>query len=221
MQAEYISYLRVSTSSQGISGLGLEAQRVAVAQYVAGCSGLLIAEHVEVESGRLRDRPLLRAALAACRSTGATLAIAKLDRLARSVHFISGLMEARVSFVAVDMPFATPLMLHIMAAFAQHEAEMISARTKAALAAAKARGVVLGANGAKLAVANRAAAATFALTLREPMDQLRAAGAVTFQGLADGLNARGLRTREGGAWCPTKVQRVVRRLAGSKPCPAA
>src|SRR6476620_4349785 len=135
----WISYLRVSTDRQGASGLGLEAQRKAVADYLNGGNWTLAAEFVEIESGkRSNNRPQLAAALAACKKHKAKLVIAKLDRLSRNVHFISGLMDAGVEFVACDMPAANKLTIHILAAVAEHEREMISTRTKGALAAAKA-----------------------------------------------------------------------------------
>src|SRR5215212_5938451 len=140
----FISYCRVSTDQQGRSGLGLEAQQSAVAQHVASVGGRIVGEFVEVESGRRNDRPQLAAALEACRKRRAVLVIAKLDRLARNVAFVSGLMESGVEFVAADMPTVTKLTVHILAAVAEEEARMISARTKVALQAAKARGVKLG-----------------------------------------------------------------------------
>src|SRR6266851_986624 len=141
---KFVSYLRVSTARQGISGLGLEAQREAVARYLNGGSWALVQEVVEVESGKRNDRPAIAEALRLCRLHRATLIIAKLDRLARNVHFISSLMESGVEFIAVDFPQANRLTVHILAAVAEHERELISQRTKAALAAAKARGVKLG-----------------------------------------------------------------------------
>src|ERR1700733_4983116 len=141
---DFIAYYRVSTDRQGASGLGLDAQRAAVAAYVSG-RGELAAEFTEIESGkRHTNRPQLLAALEECRKRRATLLIARLDRLARNVAFIANLMESGVDFVAVDMPQATRLTIHILAAVAEHEREMISARTKAALAQAKARGKRLG-----------------------------------------------------------------------------
>jgi len=213
MITSFLIYLRVSTGRQGESGLGLEAQREAVSRYVAAVGGAVVGELVEVESGKRNDRPVLMRGIAACRRNGATLLIAKLDRLSRSVHFIAGLMESKVPFVAVDMPFATPLMLHVMAAFGQYEREQISQRTKAALAAAKARGVRLGVNGRILAQRNRAAADAFAKSLAEAVWELRAEGATTLHALANGLNTRGVKTREGASWSPQTVHRLVARLA--------
>jgi DNA invertase Pin-like site-specific DNA recombinase len=141
----FVAYYRVSTAKQGRSGLGLDAQREAVRAYLNGGNWTLLAEHTEVESGKVDDRPELTNALHTCRLTGATLVIAKLDRLSRDAHFLLGLEKAGVEFVAVDMPNANRLTVRLMAVIAQEEREMITARTKAALAAAKARGVRLGA----------------------------------------------------------------------------
>jgi DNA invertase Pin-like site-specific DNA recombinase len=135
----YVTYLRVSTDRQGKSGLGLEAQRKAVADHVAG-KGEIAAEYVEIESGKKNERPQLARALAEAKRIGAVLLIAKLDRLARNVAFIANLLEAGVEIAAADMPEANRFLLHVMAAVAEHEAQAISDRTRAALAAAKARG---------------------------------------------------------------------------------
>ena len=140
----FVAYYRVSTAKQGRSGLGLDAQREAVRAYMNGGNWTLLAEHTEVESGKVDDRPELTNALQTCRLTGATLVIAKLDRLSRDAHFLLGLEKAGVEFVAVDMPNANRLTVRLMAVIAQEEREMIAARTKVALAAAKARGVTLG-----------------------------------------------------------------------------
>jgi DNA invertase Pin-like site-specific DNA recombinase len=133
---KWVSYLRVSTDKQGASGLGLEAQRKAVADYLNGDKWTLAKEFVEIESGKRSDRPKLAEALALCKKLKAKLIVAKLDRLGRNVHFLSGLMESGVDFVAVDQPFANKLTIHILAAVAEHEREMISTRTRDALAAA-------------------------------------------------------------------------------------
>jgi DNA invertase Pin-like site-specific DNA recombinase len=143
-QGKFVSYLRVSTARQGRSGLGLEAQREAVSVFLNGGRWKLVENVIEVESGKKNDRPELARALRLCRMKQATLLVAKLDRLARNVAFISALMESGVDFTAVDFPTANRLTVHVLAAVAEHEAAMISARTKAALAAAKRRGVKLG-----------------------------------------------------------------------------
>src|ERR1700733_8691988 len=154
----FVCYYRVSTQKQGRSGLGLEAQQKAVRDHLNGGNWKVVGEFTEVETGKRADRPQLAAALAACRLHGAKLIIAKLDRLARNVHFISGLMESKVDFVAVDFPQANRLTVHILAAVAEHEAKMISERTKVALAAARARGVKLGGDrGARLTAKARQA----------------------------------------------------------------
>ena len=139
-EGKFVAYYRVSTERQGQSGLGLEVQENAVLEYLNGGGWKLVGRFVEVESGKRNDRPELAKALAACRRLGATLVIAKLDRLARNVAFVANLMESGVEFVAYDFPQANRLTIHILAAVAEHEREMISQRTKAALAAAKARG---------------------------------------------------------------------------------
>jgi DNA invertase Pin-like site-specific DNA recombinase len=211
-EQRFITYYRVSTDRQGRSGLGLEAQREAVSQFLAGRAATVIAEHVEIESGGKSERPKLREALDACQREKATLLIAKLDRLARSVAFISALMEAKTNFLAVDMPHASRLVLHVMAAFAEHEREMIRERTKAALAAAKARGVRLGLNGERLAAQHKAEATEFAVTISAAVAAARTAGARTAQQIAEHLNAAGIPSRQCGRWHPASVARVLRRL---------
>src|SRR6516165_6354786 len=136
-EGRFVAYYRVSTAKQGASGLGLEAQRAAVADYLNGGSWTLMTEHAEIESGKHSDRPALTKALQDCKLMGATLVIARLDRLSRDAHFLLGLEKAGVDFVAVDMPNANRLTVRLMAVIAQEEREMISARTKAALGAAK------------------------------------------------------------------------------------
>ena len=208
----FVSYLRVSTQRQGQSGLGIEAQRQAVHTYLQSVNGTLVQEFIEVESGNLRQRPILALSIAQSKKSGATLLIAKLDRLARNVAFVSSLMDGGVDFVAADAPFANRLMLHILAAFAEHEREQISERTKAALAAAKQRGVILGSNGRKLADLHLAEARTFAESMRQPIMSMMGHGAGTLQDIADRLNLAGYRSREGAAWSPGPVSRVFRRL---------
>jgi DNA invertase Pin-like site-specific DNA recombinase len=209
--AQFVAYYRVSTDRQGRSGLGLEAQKEAVQRYLAGIGGTLIAEHTEIETGKRNDRPELQKALAACRRRrGARLAIAKLDRLSRNVAFIATMMDSNVEFIAVDNPHATRLTLHILAAVAEHEREMISIRTKAALAAVKARGKALGRYGAEiLAPAHKAAAQARAEELRSILSEL--SGKSTRQ-IAAELTARRISTPRGGRWQAQSVANVQRHL---------
>jgi DNA invertase Pin-like site-specific DNA recombinase len=209
---KYVSYLRVSTQRQGQSGLGVEAQRNCVVQFIASSGGTLIAEFVEIESASGKARPILVQSIALARKAGATLLIAKLDRLARNVAFVSSLMESGVEFVAADAPYANRLMIHILAAFAEHERTLISERTKAALAAAKARGIRLGANGPRLAAEHKAAARKFAEELREPVQTATRCGATTLNSVAAALNSGGYRTRQGQAWSAATAHRLLRRL---------
>ena len=222
-EGRYIAYYRVSTARQGASGLGLEAQRQAVEAFTNGRDWASAGDYVEVESGkRHENRPKLEDALAACRRHKATLVIAKLDRLARNVHFISGLMESGVDFVAADMPDANRLTVHILAAMAEHEREQISARTKAALRAARARGTKLGweipSRQQEQPVAARqgadrviAEADSFAANILPIIHAIKAAGVTTLTGIAGALNARGIRTSRGGQWYPATVKNMLRR----------
>ncbi len=187
-----IAYYRVSTDRQGRSGLGLEAQREAVADFVIAKSWSLAGEFTEIESGKRKDRPKLAQAIAETKRIKGKLVIAKLDRLARNVHFISGLMETGVDFVAVDMPTADRFMLHVYAAMAEEEGRRISQRTKAALAAAKARGVELGKNGRTLVQAHKAEAETYALSLFPIIMALRKDGYRTVRAITEALNERGI-----------------------------
>lgn len=212
-----VSYVRVSTTKQGQSGLGLEAQQQAVAQHIAVTGAELVGEYVEVESGRKTDkaRPQLAAALAQCKKDKAVLVVAKLDRLARNVHFISGLMESKVKFVALDMPEANELSLHIMAAFAEHEAKRISERTKAALAVAKSRGVVLGKAGAANLRPNveqrQQQSQDFAKTLAGQFEGFKLRK-LTQRQMVEELNTLGIKTARGGSWGLIQVQRVLKSL---------
>jgi DNA invertase Pin-like site-specific DNA recombinase len=198
---DYIAYYRVSTDRQGQSGLGLDAQRASVTGYI-GERGQLLNEFTEIESGKSHtNRPELQAALAACRFHRATLIIARLDRLARNVHFISGLMESKVDFVAVDMPQADHLTLHILASVAEHERKMISQRTRSALAQAKARGTKLG--NPRIAEARAKALAT--QTQRPAPEVLDLITEKRVQGkglreIARELNRLNLRTPRGNQW---------------------
>lgn len=213
----YVSYYRVSTDKQGRSGLGLQAQHEAVARFI-GSAGTVITEFVEVESGKNCERPQLAGALAACRKHGAKLLIAKLDRLARDVHFVSGLMKSDVKFIAADMPTADVFRLHIEAAIAEEEARKISLRTRAALAAAKARGVTLGGFRGHIPTqeqrtrghATRSATARqFAANIVHFIEEARAAGAVSLREIAMALNAKGVTTVRGGSWSAVQVSRVL------------
>jgi DNA invertase Pin-like site-specific DNA recombinase len=224
--SKYIAYYRVSTQKQGASGLGLEAQQEAVSRYLGGSASELVGEFVETETGKgadaLAKRPQLRAALEACRKSGAKLLIAKLDRLARNVHFITGLMEAAkgngrnaVKFVACDMPEANDLTIHIMAAFAEHEAKRISERTKDALWAAKARGKRLGVAGVANLRPNietrQVEADGFAQKLRGQLEGFKLRGLSQRQMVAE-LNSLGIRTARGNDWSLIQLQRVMKRL---------
>jgi DNA invertase Pin-like site-specific DNA recombinase len=223
----FVSYLRVSTDAQGASGLGLEAQREAIERHLRSVGGKAVAEFVEVESGKRDDRPEIAAAISACRTRRATLIIAKLDRLARNVAFISNLMEAGVDFVACDNPHATRLTIHILAAVAEHEREMISTRTKAALTAAKARGVRLGnprllagdRSAAKAAAkAKRTAAAAKAREVAPKIEAARKAGCRTLKDLADALTARGIKTPAGRSiWSAEQVRRIEFHMKRQEP----
>jgi DNA invertase Pin-like site-specific DNA recombinase len=215
-RGKFIAYYRVSTDQQGKSGLGLAAQREAVASYLNGGSWTLVAEFTEIESGKRADRPQLAAALAACKKHRAKLVIAKLDRLSRNLAFIATLMDSGVEFVAVDNPHANKLTVHILAAVAQHEREMIAQRTKDALQAAKARGKVLG--NPKLDVArvrafeaNREAASQFAANVLPVIQQIRASGVESLRGIARALTARGIRTARGGEWSAVQVSDILQR----------
>lgn len=216
----FIAYYRVSTVRQGRSGLGLDAQREAVRSYLADGTSRLIGEYVEVESGRKNDRVELQRALAACRLHGATLVIARLDRLARNAAFLLTLRDHGVEFVATDQPGANRMTVGILAMVAEHEAEAISARTKAALAAAKRRGVRLGnpknlsdrarQQGALASAASRRARlAQRARDLMPIIEELRRAGAHSLRQLATALNAGGWTTSMGHRWSATQVRRVL------------
>ena len=217
----FVAYYRVSTAKQGASGLGLEAQKEAVRTYLNGGRWKIIAEVTEVESGKRNDRPKLTEALTLCRIHKATLLIAKLDRLARNVAFISNLMESGVEFTAVDFPQANRLTIHVLAAVAEYEASAISARTKAALAAAKARGVRLGGDrggviASQAAKGNQASAVVRiakaekrASDLLPVIEQIRKDGAVSLRQISEALNELSIPAARGGEWSAVQVQRIL------------
>src|SRR6478736_3550005 len=221
---KFVSYLRVSTDKQGRSGLGLEAQREGVARYLNGGRWQLVAEYVEVESGKRNSRPQLQAAISHAKATGAKLIIARLDRLARNLHFVSSLQERGVDFVAADMPDANRLTIHIIAAVAEAVGRTISENTKTALGAAKARGVKLGnPNGARAlkgkqvgnaeAIAKlQANAAQRAADLQGIVADIKRSGITSVRGIAVELHTRGIRAPRGERWHPTAVARLLDRL---------
>jgi DNA invertase Pin-like site-specific DNA recombinase len=223
MNGKFVSYIRVSTQKQGRSGLGLEAQRESISSYLNGGRWSLAGEFVEVESGKRKDRPELTKALSLCRLHRATLLVAKLDRLARNVAFISALMEAGVKFVAVDLPQANELTVHVMAAMAQYEAKAISDRTRVALAAAKARGAILGGRkvsaerwerisrkGRREGTEKRSELASkWACDVLPIIADIQQTGAASLREIAAALNERGIETRRGGEWSAVQVARVL------------
>jgi len=221
--ASAIAYYRVSTVRQGRSGLGVEAQKMAVQRFAAAEGFNLIAEHVEVETGKGSDaldrRPQLAAALARARKERCAVMVAKLDRLSRDVHFISGLMAHRVPFIVAELGAdADPFMLHLYAALAEKERALISARTKAALAAKKAGGAKLGnPRAAEAAVkahaANRAAADRFAGNILPMVREIQAAGRTSLREIAATLNARGIRSARGGRWGSSSVRNLLLRVS--------
>lgn len=218
----FVSYLRVSTEKQGRSGLGIEAQRKSVTDFLNGGQWSLINEVVEHESGKRADRPKLAEALRLCRLHNATLVIARLDRLSRDAAFLLNLQNAGVRFIAADMPEANEMVVGIMGIMAQAERKRISTNTKLALAAAKARGVKLGGDRGVIPTAEaqtKGGAATKAKAVNRAADLLpviadiRAAGATTLKAVADALNAKGIPTAKGGTWSPVQVSRVEARVA--------
>ena len=215
--ARYVAYYRVSTERQGRSGLGLEAQQAAVAGFING-GAELVAAFTEIETGKRSDRPELVKALEACRRHKAKLVIAKLDRLSRNLAFIATLMESRVEFVAVDNPHANKVTVQILAVFAQHERDMISQRTKDALAAAKRRGVRLGnpnlgTAAAKGSAATKDAARRFAVNVLPVIRDIQSGGVTSYRAIAAKLNERRVPTARGGKWADVQVAAVIDRCA--------
>ena len=220
-QKSLIGYVRVSTSQQGRSGLGLEAQKAALERFAASEGCALVRVFVEIETGKgadaLERRPQLATALNEARRQRCPVVVAKLDRLSRDVHFISGLMVHRVPFVVAELGAdVDPFILHLFAALAQKERAMISSRTKAALAAAKARGVTLGSpqllKARKNAVTTiKALADQHAANVVPIIREIRRAGATSLHQIADALNARGITTPRGGQWYASSVRNVLAR----------
>ena len=216
MDGKFIAYYRVSTQKQGASGLGLEAQRAAVSSFLNGGAWTLLAEFTEVESGKRSDnRPQLAAALDRCKLTGATLIVAKMDRLSRNLHFVTGLRDAGVKFRAADNPHANDMTVNILAAVAEAEREAISQRTKAALQAAKERGKKLGGyrGGRKCdpvaaTAALQAKAARYAVDVYPTVSELRGRG-LSLRAVASELTKLGIKTPRGGAWTHKLVMQVL------------
>lgn len=210
---KYVAYYRVSTTGQGKSGLGLAAQQRRVGEYLQS-SDHLIAEFCDIQSGRDDNRAELQRALALSKRENAKLVIARLDRFSRRVSFIAQIMEQGIGLVCAEMPHASDFQLHIFAALAQEERRLISERTKAALAEAKRRGVILGSNGKYLAAKNRKAADEFAATLTTNLDADLLGQ--SYSEIARQLNERGLVTRSGRRFYPQTVKNyLARRLEDS------
>lgn len=218
----YVAYYRVSTQKQGKSGLGLDAQRKMVADFIAGNGGELVAEYTEVESGKVADRPELMAAMRRADLVGGRLLVGKLDRLSRDLHFITSLQKSKVDFAVCDLPGCDSFTINIYGALAQREREMISARTKAGLQAAKARGVSLGTNNLKPELVHEASAKGVAV-VKQNADAFASKVLHTIQALyaqhkslrkvAMELNRLGVQTARGKQWTPTAVKNVINRLS--------
>jgi len=218
---KFVSYLRVSTNKQGVNGLGIEGQRQSIENYLNGGDWEIIKEFVEVESGKNNDRKQLKQALNYCKNTGSTLIIAKLDRLSRSVSFISHLMETEVDFICCDFPSANRLTIHILAAVAEHEREMISTRTKNALKVLKDKGVKLGNDNLTDEIREKGRiesskvlkkkSTDFAQSIYGVIYPLKQSG-YTLQQIADHLNDEGYQTPRKGLFKPTTVKRIIERI---------
>jgi DNA invertase Pin-like site-specific DNA recombinase len=221
---KYIAYYRVSTKRQGLSGLGLDAQKDMVKSYITQHGGVVVDEFIEVESGKNNNRQALKEAISKCELTGSILIIAKLDRLARNVYFISQLMEKDIEFIACDLPQANRFTIHILAAVAENEAKAISERTKAALAQKKKRGEPLGVKGIenlknvdevkrinRLKEAKKEKADEYARKLASIIIAKRKTGE-TYAAIAAYLQEQGINTRRGGKWYPATVRRLLNRL---------
>jgi DNA invertase Pin-like site-specific DNA recombinase len=218
MNKKYVSYLRVSTARQGESGLGLEAQRTAVVNFVGSLNGQaeIVKEFVEVESGKNADRPVLAEAVRECQANGYVLLVAKLCRLSRNLHFITTLQNSKIEFCAADNPHATPFLIHILASVANFEISQISLRTKEALAAAKRRGVKLGNPHyqdaiPKAVAARQKIAADRNDKLRKTVAEVMAkTGLTKLAEIAEALNLRGIKTNRGCQFTPTHIHRLLK-----------
>jgi len=224
MTGKFVGYYRVSTTKQGINGLGMDAQRNAVMNYLNGGNWKLLAEFAEVETGKRNDRQELAKAIALCREEAATLLIAKLDRLARNAAFLLNLRDSGVDFIATDMPHADKFTVGIMALVAEKERDMISQRTKDGLAAAKRRGIKLGnprpAQALKVAqTANLARADAYAQSLLPVIQEIRAAHVTTLRKIAQCLNARGFKTPNNKAFKAQSVKNLLDRIAVAAAAP--
>lgn len=206
----YVAYFRVSTATQGRSGLGLAAQQTKIREFLSSDDDV-IAEYIEVQSGKLDTRAELWKAIHHAKKHSAKMLIAKLDRFSRRVSFIAGIMEQGIGLVVAEMPHATDFQLHIFAALAQEERRLISERTRNALAEAKRRGVQLGRNGASLALQNKAEALDFARALEPTIRHLWNDGQ-SYSAIARYLNDAGIPTRRGGKFAPETAKQVVQRL---------
>ncbi len=217
---KYIAYYRVSTAKQGKSGLGLEAQKKMVADFVAVNGGELVKEHVEIESGAKSERPELLAAIRHADLVGGKLLVGKLDRLSRDLHFILSLQKSKVDFVVCDLPGCDNFTINIYGALAQREREMIAVRTKAGLQARKARGEKMGTNNLKPEMVAEASAKgvavlkktadDFAGRVRPVIEGLQARG-MSLRGIAAELEKLGVKSARGGAWTPTAVKNILAR----------
>lgn len=219
MTKKYVSYIRVSTNRQGQSGLGLEAQRLAVTNFIRsqGAGSEIVKEFIEVESAKgTVFRPVLDEAIKICKAHGFCLCVAKLDRLSRNLHFVTMLQNSKVDFVAADSPHATPFVIHILVAVAEHERNMISSRTKDALAAAKRRGVKLGNPNYHTAIAKavevrqRIASERNAGLRKTVMEVMQKTGLTKLADIAQALNLRGIKTNRGAEFTPTQIHRLLK-----------
>ena len=212
---QYIGYIRCSTEKQSVSGLGLMAQETAITNYIGQQPDATLLEmYVEVESGKKQNRPKLLEAIELCKRHKAVLIVSKVCRLGRSVQLISTLMNSAVDFTVVDNPGANRFFLHVLAAFAENEREMISNRTKIALAAAKSKGIKLGAYGVVLGARKKEAADLYAKSIEPVIKELKDEGYRTIKDIAAQLNNRGIKSPAGGSWHLCSVHRLVKRLSG-------